>query len=301
MAASTLVARSQRCHGVSAALAERLRTSNSPAGGIQASRRDPSDTYDLEMVASLRPRISAHALQLNDNALGSRRYPPFAQSSTPQYCKKSRLIQIGPSRIDLLCECGKRTLWHVAIASGRSGAEACLDRRRRSCSQPSSFNQALGGKADRPVSRPKEPRTNCPARKNEQASFLAAVGPTPPPGPPGGTPATSTVTPKIAIFRITLHLQNLSRTGHLNVMCNNEPRCPSRCSALTSTAIGTNGQSGTSSRGAGVVLPELGNAVSTGAATSSFLGPTTATSSVPAVGSDVTDPTGCATAAAVSS
>jgi hypothetical protein len=46
-----------------ATLAERLRTSNSPAGRIQASHRDPSDTYDLEMVASLRSRISAHALR----------------------------------------------------------------------------------------------------------------------------------------------------------------------------------------------------------------------------------------------
>jgi hypothetical protein len=43
------------------------------------------------------------------------------------------------------------------------------------------------------------------------------------------------------------------------------------------------------------------SAVSTGAATSSFLGPATAPSSVPAVGSDVTDPVGCATAAAGSS
>jgi hypothetical protein len=109
MAASTLVARSQRCHGVSAALAERLRTSNSPTGSIQASHRDPSDTYDLEMVASLRSRISAHGSEPNDNDLGSRRYPPFAQSSAPQYCKKCRPTQIGPSRIVLLCECGKRS------------------------------------------------------------------------------------------------------------------------------------------------------------------------------------------------
>ena len=76
MAASTLVERSQRCQGVSAALAEKLRTSNSPAGGIRASHRDPSNTYDLEMVASLCSRISAHAFELNKNALGSRRYPP---------------------------------------------------------------------------------------------------------------------------------------------------------------------------------------------------------------------------------
>ena len=68
MAASTLVARSQRCQGVSTALAERLRTSNGPAGRIPASHRDPSDKYDLEMVASLRSRISAH-FELNDIAL----------------------------------------------------------------------------------------------------------------------------------------------------------------------------------------------------------------------------------------
>ena len=120
MAASTLVARSQRCHGVSAALAERLVTSNSPAGRIQASHRDPSDTYDLEMVASLRSRISAHVFELNDNALGSRRYPPFAQSSTPQYSKNYRLTQMGPSRIALLCECGKRTSGDRPVADRKA-------------------------------------------------------------------------------------------------------------------------------------------------------------------------------------
>jgi hypothetical protein len=120
MAALTLVARSQRCHGVSAALAEKLRTSNSPTGRIQASPRDPGDTYDLEMVASLRSRISAHVFELNDNALGSRRYPPFAQSSAPQYSKNYRLTQMGPSRIALLCECGKRTSGDRPVADRKA-------------------------------------------------------------------------------------------------------------------------------------------------------------------------------------
>jgi hypothetical protein len=31
--------------------------------------------------------FSAHAFVVNDNALGSLRYPPFAQSSAPQYSK----------------------------------------------------------------------------------------------------------------------------------------------------------------------------------------------------------------------
>jgi hypothetical protein len=48
-------------------------------------------------------------VELNDNAVGSRRYPTFAQSSAPQYCKKYCLTQTGPSRIGLLCECGKGT------------------------------------------------------------------------------------------------------------------------------------------------------------------------------------------------
>ena len=126
MAALTLVARSQRCHGVSAALAEKLRTSNSPTGGIQASPRDPGDTYDLEMVASLRSRISAHVFELNDNALGSRRYPPFAQSSAPQYSKNYRLTQMGPSRIALLCECGKRTSGDRPVADRKALASTRL-------------------------------------------------------------------------------------------------------------------------------------------------------------------------------
>ena len=123
MAALTLVARSQRCHGVSAALAEKLRTSNSPTGRIP---RDPGDTYDLEMVASLRSRISAHVFELNDNALGSRRYPPFAQSSTPQYSKNYRLTQMGPSRIALLCECGKRTSGDRPVADRKALASTRL-------------------------------------------------------------------------------------------------------------------------------------------------------------------------------
>src|SRR6476646_8229841 len=49
IAASTLVARSQRSHGVSAALAARQRTSNMPPGGIQASRRELSVTYDFDI------------------------------------------------------------------------------------------------------------------------------------------------------------------------------------------------------------------------------------------------------------
>src|SRR6516164_8073630 len=105
MAASTLVERSQRCNGVSAPLAERLRTSNSPAGGIRASHRDPSDTYDLEMVASLCSRISAHAFELNDNASGPRRCPPFAESSA-QYCKKTSSDTKRTFAHRLLCERG---------------------------------------------------------------------------------------------------------------------------------------------------------------------------------------------------
>jgi hypothetical protein len=49
IAVSTLVARSQRSHGVSAALADRHRASNVPAARIQASRRDLSATYDFDM------------------------------------------------------------------------------------------------------------------------------------------------------------------------------------------------------------------------------------------------------------
>ena len=48
IAASALVARSQRSDGVSAALADRQRTSKTQAGGIQASRRARSDTYDFD-------------------------------------------------------------------------------------------------------------------------------------------------------------------------------------------------------------------------------------------------------------
>jgi hypothetical protein len=50
IAVSTLVARSQRSDGVSAALANRQRTSNMPADRIQASGRDLSVTYNFDMV-----------------------------------------------------------------------------------------------------------------------------------------------------------------------------------------------------------------------------------------------------------
>src|SRR6476646_4551929 len=65
IAASMLVARSQRSDGVSAALADRQRTSNMPADIIQASRRDCSDTYDFDMSPTFarRPKANANAAQ----------------------------------------------------------------------------------------------------------------------------------------------------------------------------------------------------------------------------------------------
>jgi hypothetical protein len=122
MAASTLVARSQRCHGVSAALAERLRTNNSPTGGIQASHRDPSDKYDLEMITS-----HAQASSCMTMLWARAPIPRSLESSASQYSKKYRLTQIEPPPHHLLCECGKRATPHDGAGGRQSvGRPSCL-------------------------------------------------------------------------------------------------------------------------------------------------------------------------------